>query len=371
MRFAGCVRWNVSFVGTCRRLYHRSLTQRHHFDIPISLYRSFSNTIFSTESKISTSQIKQHLEPKSSGEKQWEIRKRLEYKEKELKKLRQLCNTLLEGKDEFVVGAISVEGRLRERIARVRGLVGQILEGKATAEQQWKEEQSKTSTLQQQIQYLRQERDQYKAKSDTLQMEYGNTKYDYQQLQQTHTQTCIKLGVLQSQVDETNKQAEAARRNASNAESTIADAVKEAEARMAVSLGEDMKRLQKENASLRNMMKGREEELCKVLDIDASVCIHSESMKDEESTEVLLDCTKQKMEEWRVVERTLEDCRGELERAKADYDVSTYCVSCALSRCCIGNASVFIGNMFLTTLFAIIYHYVRLSLNEWLPKTRT
>jgi len=298
-----------------------------------------STQLFSHQSGIDTANLQRLLSKSKNGgdnTKQWELRKRLDKKEEELAVVRTACADLLEGKEEFVAGAITVEGGLRNKLAEVQSVFANLTQEKCSLEKDLEEEKEENVGLKEQIQQLLRERDSYKTRCEMISSELDGTKLELGKLQQSHTENAIALALLESKLEESTSQNEMALANLANSESTHQEAIKEAEFTVAMDMGEKLSNAKTENAMLTNenkVRKAREEEICRLLHLEvALVDIAADEPRtdaDGGTADAFLNSIKHRLEEFQKdvkvkgeVERDLESCFVELEKVEADYQAA-------------------------------------------------
>ena len=291
----------------------------------ISQTQCLSDNLFSIQSGIAStsilSLIKNKVKSTSSAVDRStpsELRKRLERREEELKTLKIVCKDLLKGKDEYVAGATSIELALREKVMGVHTAFGLLEEEKMKMMEQLKDATDETLKLKEEVSRLRSERDLMSDKYNTLQNECNAVKSDIQTMQQSHTDDCVKIALLESKVKECNSQLEEAHNQVEEAKISIEKAVDEAKNEAL----NEIKVFKERNDTMIASAKAREMEVCRMMDVD----LESVDFDDELS---FLNAVRSKVAEYQhnvntstELQNEVELLRTELNQAKTDVGVS-------------------------------------------------
>ena len=160
-----------------------------------------------------------------------ELRRRLERREEELKTLKIICCDLLQGKDEFVSDAVGIELTLRQKIMGVQTAFGLLGEERETLTTKLNDANNTILKLQEEVECLRHERDLANVKYNALQGDCDGAKRNLETLQQSYTNSCVQLALLESKVDESKSQLEEARSEVIEAKSSTENALAEASAK--------------------------------------------------------------------------------------------------------------------------------------------
>ena len=187
----------------------------------------------------------------------------------------------------------------------------------------------------------------YKTRCEVITSELDFTKSEVRRLQESNTGSAVALALLQKTLDQERDIAESARE----------EAVKEAAARVVVSdmngqrLSDLKVKCDELNCRL-NTKRMVEEEICKLLDIDVADFAtpdtrcgddgHDSSMiTDDGAKNDLLNTIKRRLDEYQryaimkeEAETKLGSCVVELQKIKADYQVSVCC------RCCFAEVTI-------------------------------
>jgi hypothetical protein len=296
----------------------------------ISQTQSLSDNLFSIQSGIASTSILSLIKKKKptgaaaatavDKSTSMELRKRLERREDELKTLKIVCNDLLAGKDEFVSGAIGIELALRQKIMGVQTAFGLMHEEREALTTQLSDANDEIVKMREEMECLRRERDLANAKCSSLQDEYDCAKTTIGTLQQTNTDNCVKIAILETKVEESQSQLEDARNQVLEAQSSTDMAVAKAKDE----LSKDMNIVQDENQTLVAKVKARDIEMLRILRVD----VESVDLDDESS---ILNAIRTKVEEHEHIVNTNSDVKNEVERltlelkqSKADLGVSFY-----------------------------------------------
>jgi len=174
--------------------------------------------------------------------------------------------------------------------------------------------------MREEMECLRRERDLANAKCSSLQDEYDCAKTTIGTLQQTNTDNCVKVAILETKVEESQSQLEDARKKVLEAQSSTDIAVAKAKDE----LSKDMNIVQEENQTLVAKVKARDIELLRIMSVD----VDSVDFDDESS---ILNAIRTKVEEHEHIVNTNSDVKSEVERltlelkqSKADLGVSLY-----------------------------------------------
>ena len=240
-----------------------------------------------------------------------ELRRRLERREEELKTLKIICNDLLQGKDEFVSGAVGIEMTLRQKILGVQTAFGLLGEEKEILTTKLNDANDTILKLQEEVECLRHERDMANVKCNVLQEDWDGTKTNLESLQQSYTNSCVQLALLESKVEETKSQLEEARSEVIEAQSSTENAVAEAKDE----ISKEINVLQKKNETLVAAVKGREMEICRMMSVDL------ESADFDDGTS-FLNAVQTKVEEYQHNANTTNEVQNELERLKTEFEQS-------------------------------------------------
>ena len=160
-----------------------------------------------------------------------ELRRRLERREEELKTLKIICCDLLQGKDEFVSGAVGIELTLRQKIMGVQTAFGLLGEERETLTTKLNDANSTILKLQEKVECLWHERDLANVKCNAPRGDCDGAKRNLETLQQSYTNSCVQLALLESKVDESKSQLEEARSEVIEAKSSTENALAEASAK--------------------------------------------------------------------------------------------------------------------------------------------
>jgi len=293
----------------------------------ISQTQSLSDNLFSIPSGIASTSIISLIKNKKKSapvdrSTPSELRKRLERREEELKTLKLVCNDLLQGKDEFVAGAVGIELTLRQKIMGIQTAFGLLGEEKKTLLKQLNDANDAVLKMQEEMECLRRERDLAIAKCNTIQEDCDGVKTNLESLQQSYTNSCVKLALLETKVEESKSQLEQSRIKIIEAQSSTEKAV--AEAKVGIS---------KERIVLQEAMKSREMEVCRIMNVD----MESVDFDDGSS---FLNAVRSKVQEYHHnantnidVQNELERLKVELEQSKTDLGVSYFCRKLVLCHC--------------------------------------
>jgi hypothetical protein len=195
----------------------------------------------------------------------------------------------------------------------------------------------------------------HKAKCEVLSSELDFTKTEVRRLQDANTKHAVALALLQSQLDQSNAERDSAIERAGLADVAKEEAVKEAVASIMTNANADgqlLSEMKVECNDLKSRLKVQqmiEEEICKLLDVDiASVDFTTTNTRSADSMKVddgrgakiwFLDVIKRRLNEYRSyvtmkddAEKRLQGCLAELEKVKADYQVSVDYSSTMLRR---------------------------------------
>ncbi len=287
--------------------------------------------MFSPESGLSNDYLRRLLKPKQSSSKQWELRKRLEQKEEELKKFRLVIHELLKAKEEFTSGAIDIE-------EQVKRMLGQAMEKNQSLSSHLEEEKENISTLTKEKHELIRERDQCQSKMDILHIDLEKTKTELTKVQQQHSQATIDNAVLQSKNEEYQRQLEKLTTEVSRIESSKSIAIREAELSITAAMEQQISKLQEENTMLRTRIQARDQELCRMFNLDLSnaSCEGFDGIADAKTNDtthtscVLLNSLRRELDTFKCnarlkeeAEKALAGSRAELERVKTELAVSS------------------------------------------------
>ena len=160
-----------------------------------------------------------------------ELRRRLERREEELKTLKIICCDLLQGKDEFVSGAVGIELTLRQKIMGVQTAFGLLGEERETLTTKLNDANNTILKLQEEVECLWHERDLANVKCNAPRGDCDGAKRNLETLQQSYTNSCVQLALLESKVDESKSQLEEARSEVIEAKSSTENALAEASAK--------------------------------------------------------------------------------------------------------------------------------------------
>jgi len=297
------------------------------FHPSISQTQSLSDNLFSIQSGIASTTILSLIKSKKKSaaadrsSTPSELRKRLERNDEELKTLKLVCNDLLQGKDEFVAGAVGIELALRQKIMAAETAFELLGEEKETLIKQLNDANDTVRKMQEEMECLRQERDLANAKCHALQEECDGAKTNLETLQQNYTISCVKLALLETKVEESKSQLEEARSQVIEAQSSTEKVSKEISA------------LQEKNETMVDAVKAREMEICRMMSVDL------ESVDFDEGSS-FLNAVRCKVEEFQhdantanEVQDELERLKAELEQSKTDLGVSYFCRTLTLCHC--------------------------------------
>eukprot|EP00984_Skeletonema_dohrnii_P013827 scaffold5779_cov205-Skeletonema_dohrnii-CCMP3373.AAC.4 len=296
----------------------------------ISQTQSLSDNLFSIQSGIASTSILSLIKNKKKStpaaaavdrSTPSELRKRLERKDEELKTLKIVCNDLLQGKDEFVSGAIGIELALRQKIMGVQTAFGLLGQEKETLMKQLNDANDTALKMQEEMECLRRERDLATAKCDALQEDCDGAKSNHDTLQQSYNESCVKMALLETKVEESKSQLEEARSQVVEAQLSKEKALDE----MKVEMSKDMNALQEQNETMVASVKAREMEICRILSVD----LESVDFGDGSS---LLNAVRSKVEDYQHDANTTKEIEIELERLKAELTQSKTDLGCALER---------------------------------------
>lgn len=288
----------------------------------ISQTQSLSDNLFSIQSGIASTSILSLIKTKnkssSSAAAPSDLRKRLERSEEELKTLKTICNDLLKGKDEFVAGAVRIELALRQKSMGVQTSFRLLGEEKETLTKQLNGANDTALKMQEELECLGRERDLAKAKCNALQDDCDGAKRNLEALQQKYTDSCVKMALLETKLEESKSQLEEARCQVIEAQSFTEKAVDDAKVELSI----EVNKLKEKNETMVAMMKAREIEVCKLMDFD----LESVNFDDGSS---FLNAIRSKVEEYRHDANTTIEHQNELERLKAELKQSKtdLCVS--------------------------------------------
>ncbi|KAL7494093.1 hypothetical protein ACHAWT_004624 [Skeletonema menzelii] len=291
----------------------------------ISQTQSLSDNLFSIQSGIASTSILSLIKTKnkssSSAAAPSDLRKRLERSEEELKTLKPICNDLLKGKDEFVAGAVRIELALRQKIMGVQTSFRLLGEEKETLTKQLNGANDTALKMQEELECLGRERDLAKAKCNALQDDCDGAKRTLEASQQKYTDSCVKMALLETKLEESKSQLEEARCQVIEAQSFTEKAVDDAKVELSI----EVNKLKEKNETMVAMMKAREIEVCKLMDFD----LESVNFDDGSS---FLNAIRSKVEEYRHDANTTIEHQNELERLKAELKQSKTDLCCALER---------------------------------------
>jgi len=298
-----------------------------------------SAELFSHTSGIDTANVQRLLAKKSSGSKQWELRKRLEKKEEELAVVRTACQDLLRGKEQYVAGAIQIETRLRNNLAKVHGAF-------QTCSNENKSFRDEDVRLKERVSQLIRERDHHRTKFETITSELSSTKEEVVRLQKSHTENAIALALVESKLQESNTREESMLANFERLESSKVEEIEEARSEVAREMGKEISEMKSENDALRmetRMRREREENICRLLDVDVAL-VDGAANKPEQAMVVnascqgetdsvvadsLLNLIQHRLEGFEEsvkakekIGRDLESCSTLLEKFKVDYQAA-------------------------------------------------
>lgn len=284
----------------------------------ISQSQSLSGNLFSIQSGIASTTIRSLIKNKQTKSNSStavvvdrstsisELRKRLERKEEELKTLKVVCNDLLQGKDEFVSGAVDIELTLRQKAMSVQTAFVQLGEERDSLMKQLNDVDDTAQEMQEKLACLEKERDLAIDRCNTVQEECAGVKSDLETLQQHYTDGCAKIALLETEVEESKSKLDEAHSQVIEAQSSTEKAVDDIKVGMSL----EINMLKEKNETLVAMMKAREMEICKMMNVD---------VKDGSS---FLDAVRSKVEEFQNDARTINESQNELERLKAELKQS-------------------------------------------------
>jgi hypothetical protein len=195
----------------------------------------------------------------------------------------------------------------------------------------------------------------HKMKCEVLYSELDFTKTEVRRLQDANTQHAVAVALLQSKLDQSNAERDLAIERVEGADVAKEEAVKDAVANIMTNAdvdGQLLSEMKVECDGLKSRLKVQrmiEEEICKLLDVDiASVEFTTTNTRSADSTEVdndreakvsFLDVIKRRLHEYQCyvamkddAQKRLQGCVAEMEKVKADYQVSVGCSSTMLRR---------------------------------------
>ena len=299
----------------------------------ISQTQSLSDNLFSIQSGIASTSILSLIKNKKKSttaaaavdrSTPSELRKRLERKDEELKTLKIVCNDLLQGKDEFVSGAIGIELALRQKIMGVQTAFGLLGQEKESLMKQLNDANDTALKMQEEMECLRRERDLATAKCNALQEDCDGAKSNHDILQQSYNESRVKMTLLETKVEESKYQLEEARSQVLEAQLSKEKALDE----MKVEMTKDIHALQGKNETMVATVKAREMEICRMMSVDL------ESV-DFDDGSPFLNAVRSKVEEYQhdanttnEIQNDLERLKAELTQSKTDLGVSIFVVCC-------------------------------------------
>lgn len=254
----------------------------------------------------------------------------MEQKEEELKKLRLVIHELLKARQKFTSGAIEIE-------EQVKLMLGRAMEESQSLSSHLQEEERKILSLTQEKQELIRERDLCQSKMEMLRIDLEKTKSEFTKVQQQHTQATIDNAVLQSKHDEFLKQVENLKNDLSSVEASKSAAIREAELSITAVMDQQILKLQKENSMLRATMQTRDQELCRMFNLDLANagCEEFDGATGPKTNDIVqsssllmnslrreLDTFKCEIRMKEKVEEEFSGCKAELERVKIELAVS-------------------------------------------------
>jgi len=296
----------------------------------ISQTQSLSDNLFSIQSGIASTSILSLIKNKKKSptaaaavdrSTPSELRKRLERKDEELKTLKIVCNDLLQGKDEFVSGAIWIELALRQKIMGVQTAFGLLGQEKESLMKQLNDANDTALKMQEEMECLRRERDLANAKCNALQEDCDGAKSNHDILQQSYNESCVKMALLETKVEESKYQLEEARSQVLEAQLSKEKALDE----MKVEMTKDIHALQGKNETMVATVKAREMEICRMMSVDL------ESV-DFDDGSPFLNAVRSKVEEYQHDANTTNEIQNDFERLKAELTQSKTDLGCALER---------------------------------------
>jgi chromosome segregation ATPase len=185
--------------------------------------------------------------------------------------------------------------------------------------------------MQEEMECLRRERDLATAKCDALQEDCDGVKSNHDILQQSYNESCVKMALLETKVEESKSQLEEARSQVVEAQLLKEKALDE----MKVEMSKDTNALQEKNETMVASVKAREMEICRMMSVD----LESVDFGDGSS---ILNAVRSKVEEYQHDANTTNEIQNELERLKAelmqsktDLGVSIFVVCCHCVNCVV------------------------------------
>jgi len=273
-----------------------------------------SDKVFGPGTGLSDDEIKKLLNSKLvSGTRQWELKKKLDNANNNLKKVKETLNSLLHTKNTFVNDAVSVEKLVRESQARARQRLQTYDAECAMLKNQMKQLQTDNVLLKDNAKDLERDFKISEEKVARLEKEVSGLKEALSSVERAHTQASIAQKIAEGRLEESIKQADRWRAEIGKVEASKLEAVKAAEAAVQYNLEKEMAELREECSSLRTRMQSREEELGRLINNTSGECDSLEEIKRE------LDRLREKLSE---SENQLTLREAELTRAISDSEAA-------------------------------------------------
>ncbi|KAL9190447.1 hypothetical protein ACHAXT_007658 [Thalassiosira profunda] len=289
------------------------------FDPNLSETAALSEQIFSRQSGIDAPTLHRLLSQsaQSRGEtKQWELRKRLEHKEEEASVLRAVLRDLLEGKEKFAKGAAGIEKGLRQRLGEAKSVVDGLNREKSEREKELNREKDEGASLKEKVQELLRDRESLGTKCEMLQSEVDGAKAEAARLQTANTDNAVAMALLESKLEESDAQREAAVAEVAEARAAKDEAVEEAAARATGEMVGEVATLRAKNEALAAdvaSLQAREAAVCQMMGVEA------DSVEFVPSIRVKVERYREDAKALEELDVEYESCKAELEKAKADH----------------------------------------------------
>lgn len=272
--------------------------------------------------------------------------------------LRTALQDLLQGRDKFVEGAMTIERGLLNELAEAKQRYQTSISNENSMCQKAIEDGEKWT---EQVRQLEGERETYRTRCEISRSEMDSTKSEVKKLQQANTEQTVALALLQSELDRSNKERDVALARAELAEAAKDEAVKEAVAKVTSDMdGQSLSDLKVECEELRsrlNVKRMIEEEICKLLDVNIDLVDFATTNGDDDHADKCeedhdstagaegkaktsyLNTIKRRLDEYQRfvimkedAETKLKSCVAELQKIKADYQVSMIRLSTEYNR---------------------------------------
>ena len=174
------------------------------------IYRDIAEKVFANGTGISDDEIRKTLNSKSlsTGAKQWELKKKVEAANNQVKDLKSVMNMLLRGKNKLIYSAVEAEKKTRMSWERALRTAKIMDEERSALKKSIKQLEIESSTMKDNIKDLQRDLSNSDEKVSSVETQLRSLKDKLAEAEKAHTEASIKLAISEARSEEAANQAQ-------------------------------------------------------------------------------------------------------------------------------------------------------------------